>query len=546
MAGRLLIVGLDGLGYDLAARLMREGDAPVLADLARTGAAGPLRSTTPPITGPSWLALATGLDTDQTGVSDFLVRRPPLFEMRPISSRDFEGRAVWDLAGAAGARVAVFNFPILFPPYTVNGVMVSGFGTDESTQWTYPAELKRELLDAVGHDYNLTINYHHEIYDDAHRFLDDLEAAVDRRLRAAEAVCRREPWDLFFLVLSETDWLLHRCWADLDPLHPRHDPSRSPAIAERAREIWRRVDAGVGRLAEAMGGETSVMVCSDHGFGPNTSTVRVNMLLEREGLLVRRPAAERSGSALKRAGARAAQRAGAAAAHVGGPLGRALGRVRRRARRYLPRDESAYLASVVDLDRSVAFDPGHTIPFAGIYVAPRLARGSAEYLDALARVEETLERFGREVGVSFETRRAWLDSPGRPETLPDLVVAGDGWGATFLKAEFSGEPFAPESYSRRHTGSHRPLGLYLVSGPAFVRNEAAGEASILDVAPTALAALGLAAPVAWRGRALDELLAAPDAPRRGTGPGRPRPEGAETGDEEADVRERLRGLGYIE
>lgn len=545
MATRLLIVGLDGAGFDLVSKLMDAGDLPTLRAMAAKGAAGPLRSTTPPITGPSWLGLATGLDTDQTGICDFLVRRPPLFDMRPITSRDFEGRAVWDTLGASGARVAVFNFPILFPPYPVNGVMVSGFGTDESTQWTYPEGLKRELLEATGPDYNLTINYHHEVYDDAHRFLDDLDAALARRLDAAELVCRREPWDLFFVVLSETDWLLHRCWADLDPSHPRYDAERSPAVAERALAVWRRVDAGIARLVDAMGDGASTLVCSDHGFGPNTATIRINLLLEREGLLVRKQLAERPGAVLRRASARAAQRAGAVAARIGGPVGRALGRARRHARRYLPRDESAYLASVVDLDRSVAFDAGHTIPFAGLYVAPRFPRGSAEYVAALDRVEAALDRFGRESGIAIATHRAWLESADRLETLPDLVVAADDWGATFLKADFSGEPFVRASYSSRHTGSHRPLGLYLASGPAFVRHEPGVEASILDVAPTVLAVLGVATPAGRRGRVLDELLAT-KGERRAAPPEiqHTAEDGAE--DEEADMRERLRGLGYIE
>jgi predicted AlkP superfamily phosphohydrolase/phosphomutase len=540
------MLGLDGAGYDLVSELCERGVTPNLAALARAGSFGPLRSTVPPITGPSWLGLASGLDVDQTGIADFLVRCPPLFDLRPIGSRDFKGRALWDAIGAAGARTAVVNFPILYPPYPINGAMVSGFGADESTQWTFPAELKGELLDAVGRDYNLTINYHHEVYDDAHRFLDDLEASLDRRLRAADVVCRREPWDLFMFVLSETDWMLHRCWADLDARHPRHDPARSPAVAERVHGVWARIDAAIPRLLDALGAGASVLVCSDHGFGPNTRTLKINLLLEREGLLVRRPAASRPGAAIRRAGARAAQRAGAAASRVGGPVGRALSRARRRARRYLPRDESAYLAAVVDFERSLAFDPGHTIPFAGLYVAPRAERGGAEYLEAISRVEEALDRYGRSAGVALVARRAWLEAPDRPETLPDLVVSGDGWACTFLKADFAGEPLTNASFSPRHTGSHRAHGLYLASGPAFAARGAGAEASILDIAPTALALFGLAAPADRRGRVLDVLADAPSELRPPELAGAPAPDRDRSEEDEADVRERLRGLGYIE
>ena len=67
MATRLFILGLDGAGYDLVSRLSAEGVTPNLAELARAGSFGPLRSTVPPITGPSWLGLAyyTGRDYEK-------------------------------------------------------------------------------------------------------------------------------------------------------------------------------------------------------------------------------------------------------------------------------------------------------------------------------------------------------------------------------------------------------------------------------------------------------------------------------------------------
>jgi hypothetical protein len=252
--------------------------------------------------------------------------------------------------------------------------------------------------------------------------------------------------------------------------------------------------------------------------------------------------------ALRRLGAEAARKTGEASARVGGPLGRALSRVRRRARRYLPRDESAFLesaflASVVDLERTEVFDPGHTVPFAGLYVAPRIERGSGEYLTALARAEEALAEFGE--GVAFETWRSWLDAGGRTEALPDLLVSADDWACTFTKADFSGDPLVPGPLSSRHTGSHRLHGVYLASGPAF-RSTDGAEADILDVAPTVLALFELAAPEDRRGRVLEDLFVTAPRVRGVARLGSRVEEERAPDDEEANVRERLRGLGYIE
>lgn len=546
MSTRLLILGLDGAGYSHVAGLVDAGELPNIRSLAAEGSFGPLISTTPPITGPAWLGLASGLDVDQTGIPDFLIRSGAGFGLRPISSRDFRGRTIWDALSSVGARVAVFNFPMLYPPYPLEGLMVSGFGTDESTQWTYPDTLKAELLSEVGADYGLTVNYHHAIYDDCDRFLDDLEASLTRRLKAAEYLCRKGPWDLFFCVLSETDWLLHRCWSDLDPDSPLHDAAASPRRAERARRIWRRIDDAIPRLREACGDDTSVLLCSDHGFGPNTRTVCINGLLEQTGLLVRRSDSARTGAAIRRVGAAAAQRAGAVAARVGGPVGRVLSRVRRRGRRYLPKDDSGYLLATIDQHASVAFDPGHTIPFGGLYLSPRFERGGVEYMTAIDRVEDALANSAFDNGLDLAVRRCWLDSAERPASLPDLLVSGDDWGVTFSKTDFSDTWLVDGPFSTRHTGSHRIGGLYLAAGQAFTAGPRGRQASILDIAPTVLTLFGLAPPDDRRGHPL------PTA--RGVGATRPAVlDGARaedftepSSDDDADVRERLRGLGYIE
>lgn len=545
MSHRLLMLGLDGVGADILRRLADAGVTPNLAALASAGSSGPLRATVPPITGPSWLGVSTGLDVDQTGIADFLVRRPPLFELRPIGSRDFRGRAVWDLVGAAGFRTCVFNFPILYPPYDANGVMVSGFGTDESTQWTSPSELKSELIRVVGRDYNLAVNYHSEQYDDVDLFLDDLEASLDRRLLAALWLLERESWDLAVCVFSETDWLMHRCWHLLDPDRPGAESDELQRLASRARAVFARLDAAVPRLMDAMGSDCSLLVCSDHGFGSNTSTFKINASLERAGLLVRQPTARRGSAAIRRAGVRVAQRAGAAAARVRGPLGRTLAQVRRRARRMLPRDDSAYLSTVIDPDASTVLDPGHTIPFGGLYVGSRIERGTSGYDAALERVGEHLSEAGRDAGVELCLRRPWKDAPAHPESLPDLLVSGDNWGMTFSKTEFDGPLLVTGPFSRRHTGSHRIDGVYLAAGPRFRSLADPEPASVLDVAPTVLAFFGLAAPLDRRGGILPAFGGATDHLTQ-TANVSTAEVATPTSDDEEDVRERLRGLGYIE
>jgi len=117
---------------------------------------------------------------------------------------------------------------------------------------------------------------------------------------------------------------------------------------------------------------------------------------------------------------------------------------------------------------------------------------------------------------------------------------------------------SPEAVSRRPvvSGSHRAVGIFGAQGPAIRRGLAAGELSILDVAPTVLYSLGLPVPEVLQGRVPEEIyqqdFLARHPVRRVSGAA-----GATNGlnsqaaastemEDEETVLERLRELGYIE
>ena len=60
MGTRALVIGLDGAEWSVIRRLQNDGLLPNLSRLIREGAHGPLNSTTPPMTLPSWSSMLTG------------------------------------------------------------------------------------------------------------------------------------------------------------------------------------------------------------------------------------------------------------------------------------------------------------------------------------------------------------------------------------------------------------------------------------------------------------------------------------------------------
>ncbi len=92
----------------------------------------------------------------------------------------------------------------------------------------------------------------------------------------------------------------------------------------------------------------------------------------------------------------------------------------------------------------------------------------------------------------------------------------------------------------------------MMAGTGILPGQTLEGACIMDLFPTILRLMGVSIPEGLDGRSLDEVLSSdlPPAPSAPPGRSRPGPSAPEkpryTAEEEEAVRERLRGLGYIE
>lgn len=73
-AGRVFVLGFDGLDYELARKLLDAGKLPHLSALAKKGVFAPLSPTMPAQSPVAWSAITTGKNPGETGIDDFLVR----------------------------------------------------------------------------------------------------------------------------------------------------------------------------------------------------------------------------------------------------------------------------------------------------------------------------------------------------------------------------------------------------------------------------------------------------------------------------------------
>jgi hypothetical protein len=120
-----------------------------------------------------------------------------------------------------------------------------------------------------------------------------------------------------------------------------------------------------------------------------------------------------------------------------------------------------------------------------------------------------------------------------------VVIPGRG---EFLFAELF------EPVGRPQTGAHALEGVFLAAGPPIRPGVRVDDMSILDVAPTLLAALGLPVPAGMPGRVVAEALVAGDVARsEEAGATAVEADDAAplSAEEEALLERRLADLGYL-
>ena len=594
---QVFVIGLDGATFDLIKPFVAQGKLPTFKKLMESGAWSELRSTVPPVTASAWSSFMTGKNPGAHGLFDFMQRRNDSYDLTPVSALDRDGKAVWDLIGDVGKKVIVMNVPVTYPPQPVNGLLVTGMLTPRgANNYTYPRELADELRLEIG-DY---VVYSDEVYSKGRGeiFLNALKYSADQRVKAAEYLMRKYPWDFFMLVFPETDTVSHGLWSAYDSTHHEHDPAEAAKFRDGILEIYQRIDGLLARLlstviasdpstslrASAKQSPTSsseiasrkplamtepspisnlqsstsnlqppssILLMSDHGHGPVHNFLYVNNFLAQRGYLKfkRDPASQ-----LKRL----AFRLGITPRTVYrlllivglGKLRRTLDK-RRGGRGLLKR----FFLSFADVDwaRTRAYSIGY-IGEVHINMRGREPQGIVEPGADYERTRDQVIADLRALRAIIPDGAPLVEHIWKKEEIYRGANLADAPDVLFLPRNLETIAFGDFEFGSNKviepsfgvSSSHRMNGIFIASGAGVKR---AGEfcgAQLIDLAPTILHLMGLPVPADMDGRVLSEALT--DVRAVEYGGSSERRAAATAGyseEEEQQVIERLQDLGYI-
>ncbi|HYW68300.1 MAG TPA: alkaline phosphatase family protein [bacterium] len=287
---KVVIIGLDGMDWEIIDPLLEEGKMPNLARVISEGCRGDFHSLMPLQKSPAiWTTLATGKGIQKHGIGGFVegVEQQPL-----MNSKGWMARSIWDILGEKGYSVGIVGWLITWPALEVNGYLVTdriAYSPDDGypviDDLTYPPELLEEVTPLRQSVTGMELE---EIADlmggDLWREGEDADTwggvqtirqicSSDQTIRniAKHMLETREQPDFLAVYFLGCDRASHRFWGPMRPWTV--DTPMGDEIIEAFGSIvpnyYRRMDTLIGEMIDMVDEDSTIIVCSDHGFrGP--------------------------------------------------------------------------------------------------------------------------------------------------------------------------------------------------------------------------------------------------------------------------------------
>ena len=283
---KVLLIGWDAADWEHITPLLEEGLMPSLDSLINRGVMGNLATLQPILSPMLWNSVATGKLADKHGIHGFIEPDPVNGGARPYTSTSRKCKALWNILSQSGLSSNIVGWWASHPAEPVKGnVVTNAFGGvrfDPERGWSipkgtvHPAEKGAELARFKVFPNELTEAHILPCIPDAAK----IDQKKDKRLSSfakvlsdnasihavATALMETEPWDFTAIYYDGIDHFSHAFMAYHPPKLPWISDEDFALFKDVVKGAYRFHDMMLERLLELAGPETTVILCSDHGF----------------------------------------------------------------------------------------------------------------------------------------------------------------------------------------------------------------------------------------------------------------------------------------
>jgi len=160
---KVVVIGVDGLGWNILNPMISEGRVPFINKMMSNGAYGNFNSSSKHLRSqPIWTSMITGLSLLEHG---FYVKGGyyfPYFSSDSLNLgrysqlSDIKGKKIWEYLNDNDITATMLNLAFTYPVEKINGIMLSGefaptfYLSNDKLNTIYPENLRNELIENVG------------------------------------------------------------------------------------------------------------------------------------------------------------------------------------------------------------------------------------------------------------------------------------------------------------------------------------------------------------------------------------------------------------
>jgi predicted AlkP superfamily phosphohydrolase/phosphomutase len=506
---KTLIIGLDGATFDLILPFIEKGELPCFTYLLKNGAWGELASTLPPVTATAWPSFMTGENPGKHGILKFIQidSGPEIHDahQQAITSKSFAGRTFFDVMKMNGNRVGAVTIPVTYPPWDINGIMISG----------YPSPDNNKIYSVSPHislNFDKALNFDASYYQTAseEQILEDCLQSDRLRSDLTFDLLQSYEFESFTVVFGGIDRACHDYWKYHDSEFPEISAVQREKFKDAILRNYKLADEEISRYLNHFGDEANLFIISDHGSGRSpTLAFNANVWLKKNNLL-------------KLRGSRTLVRQILRKVYKGAqflmtPRNRKSSVVMEKMRQRASTSKvfGGHLNTMINWEKTEAFYYPLLYPVDGIMVnlKGRQACGivdSGSEKEELVRdiIQSLLEYRDEETGdkvIEKAFRREEIYSGPFTDQFPDIVY--------FLNRKYMGgrelggsvTMSIPRFRLLKRSGMHLLNGVFIAHGPKIKPQRIYG-ARIIDIAPTLLYCSELPVPNSMDGRVLSGIF----------------------------------------
>jgi len=252
---RICIIGLDGVN-SLVAEVMGL-KYPITADLV---------STVPPYTPPAWTSMLTGVNPGMHGIYGFFSIKDNNVALN--TSWNVRFPRLFEMCAMYGVKSVVVNVPLSYPFDALvlrdRYIVVTDWASPKQAIW--PPKLNARFREYLGNP-----PHKEKQHSNIHEYISRIREYLSTRVNLYFELLERDDWSLYFIVFSETDWLLHKL--------PELLERRNVNLVQPIFNFIKKFIQEASELCEL------VLIVSDHGFEIKRWRININAILCNRGLL---------------------------------------------------------------------------------------------------------------------------------------------------------------------------------------------------------------------------------------------------------------------